>query len=204
MSLNAILEAIQESGLTEVAQIEAQAQNHVETILAKARAEAERIQRDCWATRMTQAKREETRVMLEARSQVLKIVGEANQTLIEETLTRTREQLANLRPASNYPAVLRHLTVEALDKLYLCLEDDERVCLRANNHDQELLEPFLGDRYPGMLVNYDLNCWGGIIAQSGDGCIVVINTLEERFERSRPHLQRHLAVWFEGDKNMQY
>jgi vacuolar-type H+-ATPase subunit E/Vma4 len=153
---------------------------------------------------MTQAKREETRVMLEARSQVLKIVGEANQTLIEETLIRTREQLVNLRPASNYPSVLRHLTVEALDKLYPCLEDDERVCLRANNHDQELLEPFLGDRYPGMLVNYDLNCWGGIIAQSGDGCIVVINTLEERFERSKPHLQRHLAVWFEGDKNMQY
>jgi len=197
MSLNAILEAIRASGQVEVAGIEAQAQTQAETIVAQARAEAERLQQGAWATGMSQAKREEARVLLEARSQVLKIVGEARQALVEETLARTRQQLADLRAASTYPAVLLHLTVETLDELYPCLEGGERVCLRADQRDQELLEPFLEERFPDMLVNYDMDCWGGIIAQSEDGRIVAINTLEARFERGRPHLQRHMSVLFE-------
>jgi vacuolar-type H+-ATPase subunit E/Vma4 len=197
MSLNAILEAIRTSGQAEVAGIEAQAQVQAETIVAQARAEAERLQQEAWATGMSQAKREEARVLLEAHSQVLKIVGEARQALVEETLARTRQQLADLHATSTYPAVLRHLTVEALDELYPCLEGDERVCLRADQRDRELLEPFLKERFPNILVNYDLDCWGGIIAQSEDGRIVANNTLEARFERGRPYLQNHLAVLFE-------
>ena len=197
MSLNAILEAIRASGQAEVAGIEAQAQAQAETILAQAQAEAERLQQGARATGMSQAKREEDRVLLEVRSQVLKIVGEARQALVEQTLARTRQQLADLRATSTYPAVLRHLTVEALDELYPCLEGGERVCLRADQRDQELLGPFLAEHFPDMLVNYDLDCWGGIIAQSEDGRIVAINTLQARFERGRPHLQRHMAILFE-------
>lgn len=203
MSLDDILEAVQETGHTEIAKIEARTQEQVESIIAEAQAEAQKIQREAWATQMSQAKHEEDRIRLETNSQVLKIFGEANQGFIWETLSRTRERLANLRSSASYPAVFHHLTTEAMDKLYLCLENDGQVCLRASKLDQELLEPFLRIHYPDVKVNYDLNSWGGVIAQSSDNLIVITNTLDERFERSKPYLQHHLAVWFERYKNMQ-
>jgi vacuolar-type H+-ATPase subunit E/Vma4 len=201
MSLNAILEAIQESSLAEIATIEAQSRDQVEIILSNARAEAEKIQQESLAKKMSHAQREEARVMLEAHSKVLQIMSEANQALINEALNRTREQLANLRGSSTYPAILRQLTVEALDELYLCVEDEELVSLRAHHDDQELLGPFLGERFPNVCMNYDLYGWGGVITQNRDSSIVVINTLEERFERSKPHLLRHLAMLFEGNEH---
>lgn len=202
MSLDAILEAVHEFGRTEVAKIEAQAQDQVEFVIVEAQAEAHKIQKEAWATQMSQAKRNEDRIMLEANSQVLKIFGEASQGFIRETLNRTRERLKNLRSCASYAAVFHHLTTEALENLYLCLEDDGQVCLRASKLDQELLEPFLNIHFPEVIVNYDLNCWGGVIAQSSDNLIVITNTLDERFERSKPYLQHHLAVWFERYKNM--
>jgi vacuolar-type H+-ATPase subunit E/Vma4 len=203
MSLDAILEAIQESGRTEIAKIEAQAQDQVKIIIAEAQAKAESIHKEARATKMSRAKRDEDRIRVEAQSQVQKLSGESNHAFISETLIHARERLANYRASSSFPAVVLHLTVEALDKLYSCLEKDEQIYLRASRLDQELLEPFLKIRYPDVIVKYDLNCWGGVIAQSADGHIVITNTLDERFERSKPHIQRHLAVWFERYKHLQ-
>jgi vacuolar-type H+-ATPase subunit E/Vma4 len=45
-----------------------------------------------------------------------------------------------------------------------------------------------------------LNTWGGLIAASADGRVVVINTLEARLEQALPFLRRHLAAYFEEEK----
>jgi len=45
-----------------------------------------------------------------------------------------------------------------------------------------------------------LDCWGGLVAKSEDGRIVVINTLEERLERATPFLRRYLAAFFENEQ----
>jgi vacuolar-type H+-ATPase subunit E/Vma4 len=48
-------------------------------------------------------------------------------------------------------------------------------------------------------INYNLDCWGGLIAQSEDGRVVVINTLETRLERAIPYLRRYLAALYEEE-----
>ncbi len=203
MSLDKILEAIQLACQTEIAEIETRAQNQVDIILDNGQAEARRIQTERWNSAMDQAYQQETRILLEARSQVRKTLCEANQLVIGEILERSSEKLADLRVSPIYPAVLRHLLAEALDELYLCLEKGELVSLHADRRDQELIDPLLADEFPGVQLVYDLTCWGGVTAQSRDGCIVVINTLEERFERCKPHLQRHLTGWLESQRNVQ-
>jgi vacuolar-type H+-ATPase subunit E/Vma4 len=44
-----------------------------------------------------------------------------------------------------------------------------------------------------------MDCWGGVVAKSEDGCIVIINTLEARLERATPYLRRYLAALFESE-----
>lgn len=77
----------------------------------------------------------------------------------------------------------------------------DRVCL--DNILQELSlavdDASIGGPWPAELrIIYDLETWGGVVAKSADGKIVVINTLEARLERAEPYLRHYLAAWFEG------
>ena len=66
--------------------------------------------------------------------------------------------------------------------------------------DKELLEHVLGEMGLNLSVEYSLNCWGGLIAKSSDSRVVIINTLEARFNRALPFLRRHLAASFENQQ----
>lgn len=201
MSLEGILEDIKTSGHVEVAQIEVEARDQIEQILAQARVEAEKLRQEACEAAILQAKHQGARLMLEARSLELKIIFEARQALIDEALESTRQKLVHLRKLSTYPAVLIHLTKQALEELYTCLESNEAACLHADSRDEEILKPFLNEHFPNLQVNYDLDCWGGVTAQCEDNLIAIMNTLEARFEKSKPHLHYYLVLWFEGDVN---
>lgn len=203
MSLDQILEAIQHACQVELLEIEGHSQDQVEMIQTNGQAAAVRIQDEMRSSAISQAYQEETRMMLEAHSQVRKILGEANLIVTEEILARTSEQLAEIRTSPSYPDDLRHLTTEALEELYLCLEEGERIYLHFDQRDKDVIDKVLEGQYPGVVQSCDLNCWGGVISQSGDSSIVVINTLEERFERCKPYLQSQLAAWLESIETVQ-
>lgn len=198
MSLDQILEAIQQACQIELHEIEDHSKNQVEKILANGQAEAIRVKNEMWSSAISQAHQEETRIMLETHSQVRKILAVANLVVTEEILTRTSQQLAEIRTSPAYPDVLDHLTREALDELYLCLEKGEKVYLQFDQRDEELIEGILQHHYPDVVLSSDLHCWGGVIVQSSDSSIAVINTLEERLDRCKPYLQRQLSIWLES------
>ena len=74
-------------------------------------------------------------------------------------------------------------------------------CLEASPDDRVLLEGLLHSLELYLPVSHPLNCWGGLVAKSEDGRIVVINTLEARLERAVPYLRRYLAAFFEGERS---
>ena len=105
--------------------------------------------------------------------------------------------MAGIRSDPVYPMVLRRLIQETMAELEGTLEDIHLSQLEADPRDRELLEQILEDMRLDLSIEYGLNCWGGLVAKSNDGRVVIINTLEARFNRAAPFLRRHLAALFE-------
>ncbi|HLE92834.1 MAG TPA: V-type ATP synthase subunit E [Anaerolineales bacterium] len=196
MSLQAILEKIRASGETQVQEIEKGAQSQVNGILAQARVEARQIEEDACANASAPAIAERARILHRARLESLRIVGDVREDLVDTAITRTRERLAAVRADSSYPSVLRTLTEETLAEL----ASGGKAQLLADPRDRELLKNILGDLKLDLPVSYELNCWGGLIAKSEDGRVVVINTFESRLERATAFLRHCLAALFEEEQ----
>ena len=199
MSLQAILGKIRAVGDEQIQEIERNAQSQASEILAQARMEAEQVEEDASVNASVPAIAERARIIHRARLDALRIIGSVRENLVDTAITRTREHLASFRADSTYPMVLRTLTKEALEQL-TSSEGDRKYQLLADPRDKVLMEEILKDQNPNISVRYELNCWGGLIAQSEDGRVVVINTLESRLGQATQFLRQHLAASFEEER----
>ena len=198
MGLQAILEQIRASGEAQVQEIEQNAHSQVNAILAQARMEAQQIEEDACETTSAPAVGERARILHRARLESLRIIGDVREALVDTAITRARERLASIRVDSAYPAVLRTLTQEALTALDS--DGTGKAQLLADPRDEKLLKKILAELKLDLPVSYKLNCWGGLIAKSEDGRVVVINTLDSRLEQATSFLRRHLAALFEEEQ----
>ncbi|MBI5943271.1 MAG: hypothetical protein HY864_02785 [Chloroflexi bacterium] len=199
MSLQAILEKIRTVGEMQIQEIERNARSRAGGILAQARMEAQQAEEDASLTTSAPAIAERARILHRARLDALRLVGSVRESLVDAALEQTRALLSSLRSDSAYPTVLRTLTEEALAQLTLS-EGEGKPQLLADPRDRGLMEEILKDQSSNISVRFELSCWGGVIAQSEDGRVVVINTLEARLKQATPFLRHHLAVFFEEDQ----
>jgi vacuolar-type H+-ATPase subunit E/Vma4 len=202
MSLEAILEAIRDAGDAQVGEIEARTRTQVYEILANARVESEEVEEEAYNTAVAPAAKERARIIHRARLEAIRVVGEAREALVDMTLERTRGVLAGLRTDRQYPEVLCRLLEEALAELRSSLEHQAIIHLEADRRDRALLESLLKHLDVDIEVSYIKECWGGLVARSEDGRVVVDNLLETRLERAIPFLRQYLAAWYE-DKQWQ-
>ena len=200
MSLQAILDTIHAAGEAQVEEIERETQAQEGEILAHARMEAHQIEGEALAASSAPAARERARIIHHARLEALRLVGNLREELVDAALAQTREQLATVRTNIRYTEVLRQLTLEALTEL-TAPEREEKAMLVADARDQAILENILVDLDLDLHVNYELTCWGGLVAKSEDGRVVAINTLETRLERAMPFLRGYLAAFFEEESS---
>jgi vacuolar-type H+-ATPase subunit E/Vma4 len=196
MSLQPILEKIRETGESQIQEIEKNAQAQSNEILARARMEAEQVEEDASIHASAPAVAERARIIHRARLESLHVVGAVRENLVDTAVNRMREHLASFRSASAYPLALRKLTEETLAQL-AASEGDGKPRLLSDPRDKKLLEKILKELKLNISVSYELNCWGGVIAQSEDGRVVVINTLEARLNQATLFLRRYLAASFE-------
>lgn len=196
MGLPAILEKIRAIGDAQVQEIERNTLSQVSATLTQARMDAQQIEENACVNASTPAVAERARILHRARLESLRIVGDVRESLVDTALTRSRERLAAIRIDPGYPEVLRTLTGEALTELAA----DGHAQLLAAPRDEGLLTNILSDMNLDLPVSYELNCWGGLIAQSEDGRVVVINTFEARLERAMTFLRHHLAALFEAEQ----
>ncbi len=192
MSLQAILDAIREAGDKQVCEIETGARDRVQDMLCKAQAESDRLREEARLAAAAPATEQCLRLMQQAQAEARRAVSGEHEALIDTVLERSREALASIRADPVYPSVLRHLTVEALTDLRQPLGPGEEISLEADPLDRSVLESLLPEIAPNLEVSYTLSCCGGVVASSGDGHILAINTLEARLERSTPYLRRYL------------
>lgn len=200
MSLQAILDAISAAGEAQIREVERLANTRAREILSTADLEAQEAREAASEKASAPAGRERARILHLAHLESLHIRGNVREALVEATLDRTRGRLANLHAEREYPAILRRLVEEALAEIDDSPGETGKISLEADPRDQLLLEKILVILGLDLRIEYPLNCWGGVVARSEDGQIVVINTLEARLERALPYLRRTLASVYEDEQ----
>jgi vacuolar-type H+-ATPase subunit E/Vma4 len=197
MALEAILAAIRAAGDSEVQAVEKAARKTAEELLLAGQHQAELIRLAVQAEVVRPAYHERARILHRTGLESLSSIGAVHEEAIGAVFDRARRQLAESRTSPAYPALLRRLTVEALDELARSGEDVSRARLTADPRDRTLLERIVGEVGLALPVEYSLTSWGGLIAATEDEAVVVINTLESRLERAGPYLRHYLAALFE-------
>lgn len=166
-------------------------------MLAVARVEAQRLRQQERAAEVGPVASECARIIQGARLEGLRIVGQEREMLVAAAFQQARDQLSSMRADRAYPGVLRRLTEEALGELGGSAEESVQPSLAADPRDQAALESVVHALGVQLAVQYRLDCLGGIVAQSQDGRVIAVNTLEARLARAEPFLRRRLGALFE-------
>ena len=192
MGLEAILEAIRQSGTDRVRAIEEHARAEVAQVIAQAEREAAAIRQEAREAASVTMAADQARIVHRASLEAMHIVSEAEQQIVEQALDHVRTQLAGLRASADYPDVLRDLLTEALAALQGSLLEGEPAHLSADPRDRALLERILRDLGLEPVVRYELDTWGGVRVTDSEDRVVVDNTLESRLAMATPLLRRYL------------
>ena len=192
MGLEAILEAIRQSGTDRVRAIEEHARAEVAQVIAQAEREAAAIRQEAREAASVTTAADQARIVHRASLEAMHIVSEAAQQIVEQALDHVRTQLAGLRASADYPDVLRDLLTEALAALQGSLLEGEPAHLSADPRDRALLERILRDLGLEPVVRYELDTWGGVRVTDSEDRVVVDNTLESRLAMATPLLRRYL------------
>jgi vacuolar-type H+-ATPase subunit E/Vma4 len=184
MALQHILEAI-------AAEAEAEATailRRVEVEAAEQRAAAEQQaaarRQQLLAAAEAQAAQERSRLLHRAHLDTIRRLVEVQEQAFLAALAAAKTELARLRRQPEYAAVFAALLREAL------AVSDELTVVRVDPRDAELAAALVGATHT---IEPTLTTWGGVIALSRDGRVMVENTLESRLERALPDLRALLA-----------
>lgn len=200
MSLEAILQAIHDAGEVQTSQVAERAHAQMESILASARQEAARVKMRAFNNEVAPAVKERSRILHQARLEALHTTGNLREALVDAALEEARRRLAGLRGQAAYRGVLSCLVQEALEELRSSCGEGSVACLQIDPRDRAMLDDILGELQLDLPEQEDVKCWGGVVAHSEDGRVVMINTLEARLERATPSLRRSLARLFEAEE----
>jgi V/A-type H+-transporting ATPase subunit E len=199
MSLEAILASIESSGETEIEGLRREAESHARQIVEAAERKAAIAREEARRAALWPAAAERARRLHQAKLEALRTVGEIRNRLIETTLSETRQRLAELRADPDYPLILRRLIAEAIDALGEAELQTGRAVLKIDPRDEPSLAAILNEMNVNLQVVTALHGWGGVIVTSGDGRVVVNNTLESRLERTTPFLRQDLLTFIEEE-----
>lgn len=198
MSLETVLATIEAEAEDRIRQLRVESEAQVQAILQAAITEAEKQRQERITQREQEAYHQSARLLRHAQHEASLLRNRTQNQVIELALQSVWNILSTLRTQPTYAEVLRDLILEAVETLKPTLETDETPRLEADPRDEALLTmlvatPALSEQVGSLTLHYVLMCEGGINLTSKDGCIVVRNTVESRFEAALPYLRQHLA-----------
>lgn len=202
MSLEAILEQIRSDGQAQVEQILHMAECDAKAILEKAQQEAGMIYQKAYQEALQPSAGECARLINQAQFEARCSLGRSREDFISTVLNHLYQRLEQARASEEYVRAMRGYLLEVLPAKNMQVPSSEPVRLQADPRDKNLLDEIVREDTPGIDVDYVLQCWGGLIAVTGDGRSRLINTLETRLESAAPVLRKGLADRFEKSLNV--
>jgi vacuolar-type H+-ATPase subunit E/Vma4 len=196
MPLDAILNGIHQVAQKQIAEINKQAKVQLKAVEAKSASEIEAIRNRALLEGKSRISKKQALLDQQTKLKSLQIMADARQKLIESVLNDLRIELKNFRSSPRYPLVLSELIDQAINTLRPSLLPEQKIHLLLDKRDVEKTH-ITQKEHPSIQFTFDLDCNGGCIAQSEDGQVRVLNTLEDRFARALPILQTQLSIFFD-------
>lgn len=202
MSIDVILGNITASGEAELAALRASADAEITRITEDATAKAAQRYDSARKAVLGSVSGDCARRLHGAKLEAMRIVSRARDEATSTALAQTRRRLIELRGSPDYPRILRWLIEDAVRVLgdeELNTTQTRRSAppqIEADLRDKEILADIVAEMGLDLITLPQLNSWGGVIVRSGDGRVVVTNTLEARLERAAPYLRQELASFF--------
>ncbi len=187
MSIEDILQALDEQCNEECQEIFQKAQSEVEEILAKARLEAEEIRESKMAKVKMEVENERASLFYSARLKGKNTIIAAKEEVLTEALNRAQEIVEQQRSHEDYPKVFSTLLREALDRI-----EGEGV-VHVDPRDEQLARDTLEGMGLFLAVVPDIECSGGVIVSDKEDKVHIVNTFEERLKRARERLKLTLS-----------
>jgi V/A-type H+-transporting ATPase subunit E len=194
MSIEDILQALDDQCREECQDIFARAEQEAKQILDQAKEEAEAIRQARLERVKAEARSEATSMLYSARLKSKNAVINAKEKVAERALADAEKRLQDLRSRPDYPAVLERLILEGLSRV-----SGKAVC-HVDPEDKEVAASILARQGLDCEVVSDLQCLGGAVISDPEGRVKIINTLEERLNRAREKLRMDVSgILFEEE-----
>jgi len=197
MDLDAILDGIQKAGQQQITQIEQDADRQASQILSKIQKDADSQKNRILADGRARLNREQAMIDQQSVIQALQIHADARHTLIESVLKKVTDRFANLREDKQYEKILTNLVDEAMQSITPSLIHHQKVILHFDPRDKEIANRILKKYEQSITVAFDIECFGGCTAETEDGMVFALNTIESRFEHAAPYIKQNLSIFFE-------
>ncbi len=183
MSLEDILQELDEQCRQECQAIFNRAQEETKELLEKADEEAREIRDARLGKVKAEAESEAISLTYASTLRSRNAVIESKDRISEEALRAAEEKLAALRPGDAYPSILERLLAEALARF------NGKVIVRIDPRDRELAEGLLRKHGGEYELACDIETSGGLIVSDPEKKVMIINTVEERLNRARQRLR---------------
>jgi V/A-type H+-transporting ATPase subunit E len=187
MGLEDILHAMEEEAGGETAEIVAEAETTAGRMVTEAEARSQQVRERHRQGIIPTLSAEEARIMNEARLEALKTVMQTREELIDRAFQAAQRQLSGLRSQADYPVMLQRWIQEVVEEL------GEDLVVDVGEEDVGLVRSLLEEMEARATIKSSLDSAGGLSATSGDGRILVVNTIDSRLENARQVLRREVA-----------
>lgn len=187
MSVEDILQALDEQCREECQSIFSEAQKEVDDILAKVEVEVEDIRLAKLEKIRALAANEKSGMYYSARLRAKNLVIEAKESVLSEALHRAQEIIVTLRDNPDYPRVFEGLVLEALPRI-----GGEGV-VHVDPRDEQLAQRVLKEKGMDLPVVADLTCAGGVMVSDSEDRVHIVNTFDERLQRARERMKLEIA-----------
>jgi V/A-type H+-transporting ATPase subunit E len=181
MSLDTVVEDVRDEARARAEEIREAAESEADEIVAEAEADAERIREERLAEVDRQIDQEREQALSSAKLEAKQERLGARRDVLEDVRDDVEAAIADLDDDRR-----RELTETLLDATLAEFDDDEDVAVYTRAEDVELLEELVADR--GAQVDGEVDCLGGVVAESDTSRVRVNNTFDSVLE----------AVW--GDE----
>jgi vacuolar-type H+-ATPase subunit E/Vma4 len=194
MSIEDILQALDDQCRQECQEIFRRAEDEAKAILDKAQSDADDIRKARVAKVKAEADSESTSVLYSARLRSKNTIISAKEQIADMAIARAEERLRDLRSRDDYAAVLEGLIGEGLSRI------SGRVTVHVDPADKELARDLLEKMGIEYAIENDIHTIGGAIISDADGKVLIINTVEERLNRAREKLRMQVSAILFGEE----
>lgn len=187
MAIEDILKALEDQAKVDIDAVLSEAREHAALIEQQANAEAVAIT-DGFARQVERnATSKASKIVNAARLEAKMAVSSARGEGLERVFGVAKDRLGDLRRDASYDALFGSLVSEALAGL------SGDVVIRVDAADEQRAQAAAQAAGVSATVVTDLSSVGGVVVEANGGRIVRRNTLEDRLERARQHVQTDVA-----------